>query len=659
MRSLSMCRTIGLLVLLATATSAWAQGPPPPPPPLTPLPPPPAPPGNPVTTLKANLGKALFWDEQMSTSRTVACGSCHQAATGGSDPRSQMASAHAKNPGIDGIGGTADDIIGSPGVVLRQTTGAFEWSSLFGLKEQVTARLAPSHINAAYAPLLFWDGRATGTFTDPLTGATVLPGGGALESQAAGPPVSSAEMGHLGRDWADVAARIGAVTPLALATSIPGDLAGYLAGRSYSALFAEAFGSAGVTASRIAMAIATYERTLFSNQTPFDQLITGTNTLTPQENAGFQLFGRLPCAACHTGSLTSDNQFHYIGVRPAAEDSARMLVTHNPVDLGAVRTPSLRNVALRRSFMHNGRFSTLAEVIDFYDRGGDFNAPNKDPRIVPLNLTPQQKASLVAFLGRPLTDPRVAASTTPFDRPALFSESGLVPTILGGGVAGTSGAAPEPVALEPALAGNTTFTVGLYGALGGAPAVLVIDEAEPPSGGVIPASASFARTTTVLAGAGASGGFGSATLAIPDDPAMYGKALYGRWYVSDPGAVDGVAASASFRFQIFGPHGSGVTLAADETPRTARLRISGANPFVARTSVRFDLARAARVRLDVYDVGGRLRRRLLENAFAVPGSYNVAWDGRDDVGQAVAAGVYFYSLRTDRETQSARVVRVP
>ena len=129
--------------------------------------------------------------------------------------------------------------------------------------------------------------------------------------------------------------------------------------------------------------------------------------------------------------------------------------------------------------------------------------------------------------------------------------------------------------------------------------------------------------------------------------------------MSDPGAAEGVAASASFRFQIFGPHGSGVALAVDAPPRTARLRVSGANPFTLRTGVRFDLARASRVTLGVYDVGGRLRRRLLENPFAAPGSYSVAWDGKDDAGKAVAAGVYFSSLRTDRETQSARVVRIP
>ncbi len=656
MRSRSMFSGLGVMLLFPAIALAQA----PPPPPLTPLPPPPAPPGNPVTAAKASLGKVLFWDEQVSSSRTIACGSCHQAASGGSDHRSILASAHATNPGLDGVTGSADDITGSPGVVLRQSSGAFAWSPVFGLNPQVTPRLAPSHINAAYSPVLFWDGRATGSYADPVTGTVVLPNGAALESQSAGPPLSSTEMGHQARDWNDVVARIQDATPLALSASMPAAMSSYLGGRSYPDLFAEAFGAAGVTASRIAMAIATYERTLFSTQTPFDSLIAGTPGLTPQENAGFQLFGRLRCAVCHAGALTSDHAFHYTGVRPADEDSARMLVTHDPADLGKVRTPGLRNVALRRTYMHDGRFSTLADVVDFYDRGGDFSAPNKDPLIVPLHLTPQQKAALVAFMSRPLTDPRVAAATSPFDQPALYSESNLVPFRLGGGVAGTSGVAPEPVALEPAIAGNPSFTVGIDGAPGGAGAVLVIDESEPATGAGIPSNGSFARQAITLGGAGASDGFGSVTLAIPDDAAMLGKTLFGRWYVDDPGAPGGVAASAAFRFRIFGPHGSGLSsLTVGTAPSSLRLSIGGPNPFARQTRVNFELSRASRVRLGVYDVSGRLRRTLLARPIAMPGSYSLQWDGRDDAGSGVAAGVYFYRLQTERDVQSARVVRVP
>src|SRR5205085_8839300 len=133
----------------------------------------------------------------LSSSRTVACGSCHQSTRGGSDPRTTMVAAHAVNPGADYVFGTADDVQGSPGVVLRESDDTLDWSTLFGLGTQVTGRMAPSFINAAYVPQLFWDGRAQGAFSDSVTGTLLLPAGGALENQASGPPVSSGEMGHL------------------------------------------------------------------------------------------------------------------------------------------------------------------------------------------------------------------------------------------------------------------------------------------------------------------------------------------------------------------------------------------------------------------------------------------------------------------------------
>jgi cytochrome c peroxidase len=637
-----------VLAALLAASRAGAQ-PPPLPPPLQPLPAPPQPAGNPVTPAKAMLGKALFWDEQLSSTNTVACGTCHRPSSGGSDPRSSLLNAaDATNPGPDGVFGTPDDVTGSPGVVLNDPTGAYLWSGTFGARVQVTPRLAPAHINAAYGPQLFWDGRASGAFVDPVSGATVLPAGAALESQAAGPPVADAEMAHTGRDWLQVALRVASSSPLALAQNLPVDLAAFLDGRDYSALFADAFGSAEVTPARIVMAIASYERTLVSNRTPFDSTIVGAQVLTPQENAGRQLFGQLPCASCHAGALMSDNQFHYIGVRPAAEDAGRMIVTHLQQDQGAMKTPSLRNVALRSSYMHDGRFHTLADVVAFYSRGGDFNAPNKDPRIVPLNLTPQQQASLVAFLSRPLTDPRVAAETAPFDRPRLYTESSFVPELVGGGVAGALGV-PDAIALEPALAGNPKFTVGLAGVPANAEATLVVDDAIPAEG----TAGSFARVTKTTGAHGEA----SATLAIPNEA---GRVLYGRWYVADASAPGGVASSAAFRFQVFGPHGDApaTPVAVPVLPPVARLQPAFPNPFTAGTTLRFDLSGATPVELAVYDVSGRLMKRLDSRAIAVPGSYSVAWDGTDDSGRRVPAGVYFYRLVTAQGVQTGRVVRI-
>jgi len=309
-------------VLLLAPVVALAQLPPPPP--LQPLSPPPVPPGNPLTPAKVNLGKALFWDEQLSSSRTVACGTCHRAETGGSDPRSVSGLAGATAPGPDGTLGTADDITGSPGVVLTDAGGAYDEAAVFGLGVQVTTRHAPSFINAAYAPNLFWDGRARTTFLDPVSGDTVLFAGGALENQCTAPPVSSVEMAHEGRAWTDAAARIAAVQPLALAAFIPAPLQGWIGTRRYPQLFAEAFGSSDVTPARIALAIAAYERTQFSNQARIDSMIAGTATLTPRQQAGQGLFVGSGCAGCHAGSLfrmpaiVSDTSPSSNGRRPAS-----------------------------------------------------------------------------------------------------------------------------------------------------------------------------------------------------------------------------------------------------------------------------------------------------------------------------------------------------
>ena len=645
-----------VLVLLPIAALAQV-----PPPPLGPLPPPPVPLGNPITIAKANLGKALFWDEQLSSSRTVACGTCHRAETGGSDPRSVAGDVAATHPGPDGVLGTGDDLTGSPGVPLSVSGGAYEWETTFGMRPQVTTRHAPSHINAAYAPNLFWDGRARTVFLDPVSGDTVLRVGGALENQSSGPPVSSAEMAHLGRDWTDAAARMASVRPLALAAFVPNELEAWIAGRDYPQLFAEAFGTPDVTAARIALAIATYERTLVSNQARIDSVIAGSATLTPQQQQGQGLFVTLGCAGCHAGPLFSDNAFHYIGVRPTAEDAGRFAVTGNPADLGAMKTPSLRNAGLRSSYFHTGRFRTLEEVVAFYNRGGDFAAPNKPPVIRPLGLNPQQQGALVAFLRGALTDSRVRQASAPFDRPSLYSEADMVPIVTGGGVPGSDGIEPVPVALEPALSGNPSFTLGLHGALGGASAVLVLDFDEPPAAGGIPASADFARVETTLQGIGAGQGYGSATLAVPTDPSLLGRTIHGRWYVNDAAASEGVSSSAAFSFRVFGDHAEGL-LAVNPTPRNVpralRLSPGRPTPFASSTLISYELYATARVRLVVYDAQGRSIRRLVDGVLQPPGAYAVPWDGRDDHGHGAPAGVYFYRLEGEGASQTLRTVKL-
>lgn len=520
------------------------------------LPPPPEPPGNPVTPAKVQLGKALFWDEQLSSTRTVACGTCHIPATGGDDPRSGS-SPLAVHPGPDGVFGGSDDVFGSPGVPLNQADGSYSWQASFGLLPQVTPRRTVSSINAGYSPELFWDGRAAEAFVDPVTLATVLPFGAALESQAVGPPVNEVEMGHVGRDWLATVNRLESADPLALATSIPTPLRVWINGRSYADLFEEAFGSPGVSAARAAMAIASYERTQFTNQTPFDQFLATNTGLTPQEASGRAIFAGVGrCDNCHQFAIMSDHTFHYTGVRPKSEDVGRSEVTGLVADEGKMRTPSLRNVGLRAPYMHNGRLMNLTEVVEFYDRGGDFTPNELGP---PLGLTPQQKADLVAFLGRPLTDSRLAAEQPPFDRPRLFTESPRVPVVQGSGIAGSGGHEPRMVALEPALIGNPSFTVGVWNSLGAGTALLAIDAQDP--GLVPPVSAALVFESTVLGGVGAGAGFGSISVAIADDSSLVGREWFGRWYVTDPGAAGGVAVSPLVRFRTFAPIATEVVLA--------------------------------------------------------------------------------------------------
>ena len=166
-------------------------------------PPPPAPVENPFSEEKRVLGKILFWEEQMSSDDTVACGTCHIPASAGADPRFGL------HPGPDGTFGTDDDVIGSPGVVRRDVNNQPIADPLFGFEPQVTGRSAQSYFLSMYSPELFWDGRASTTFVDPLDGITIaIASGGALESQSVGPIVSAVEMAHEGRDWSDVTGKL-------------------------------------------------------------------------------------------------------------------------------------------------------------------------------------------------------------------------------------------------------------------------------------------------------------------------------------------------------------------------------------------------------------------------------------------------------------------
>lgn len=361
-------------------------------------------------------------------------------------------------------------------------------------------------------------------------------------------------MAHVGRGWSDVTGRIEASEPLALSDFVPADLDAWIAGRSYPELFGEVFGTDAVTPVRIAMAIATYERTLLANQTPWDAILAGAqaaDVLTQEEIDGFIVFlsaggtfgAEDACDRCHGPNIVrmSDDDFHYIGVRPHGDDPGRFDMTGHPSDRGAMRTPALRNVELRAPYFHNGGMATIEDVVEFYDRGGDFDAGNLE--IEPLNLTDTEKANLVTFLKRPLTDPRVAAGLPPFDRPSQYADSAHVPTHFGQGTHGTGDVVPRMVAIEPPKIGNPNLTLAIDGALGNAPAVLVLDPVPDFPGTVlfgatfhVALSPALQRPLVLLDGVGRGAGFGSYTLAVPDDPGLVGQSLYAQWFVFDDGS---------------------------------------------------------------------------------------------------------------------------
>ena len=170
--------------------------------------------------------------------------------------------------------------------------------------------------------------------------------------------------------------------------------------KGYDEQFRKVFGS-GVTAEGVAKAISAYERMILSGDSPYDRFQAGDNTAWSQAaQRGLALFqGKARCARCHGGFNFTDEGYHNIGVGMDKEnpDLGRHTVSKIEVNKGAFKTPTLRDVALRTPYMHDGSLRTLQEVIDFYNRGGIPN-PWLSKDIVALNLSLEEQADLVAFL---------------------------------------------------------------------------------------------------------------------------------------------------------------------------------------------------------------------------------------------------------------------
>ena len=240
-----------------------------------------------------------------------------------------------------------------------------------GFKGQVGKRNAPTVVNAAYLPFQFWDGRAE-----------------SLEDQAAGPIANPVEMNQKH----DVCVSKLDADP------------------TYKAEFRKVFGPGPVTIGKVEKAIASFERTLISGDSPFDRYQFGgdAKALSPSAIRGLAIFrdqARGNCAACHTidknFALFTDGKFHNIGIGVDDEgnltDLGRYNETKAKADMGAFLTPTLRNVAMSAPYMHDGSIKTLRGVVDYYAGGGNSN-PYLDKKIKPLNLSGQERDDLAQFL---------------------------------------------------------------------------------------------------------------------------------------------------------------------------------------------------------------------------------------------------------------------
>jgi cytochrome c peroxidase len=316
---------------------------------------------NPMTSAKVELGKTLFFDTRLSADGTVSCASCH-------DPKRAFTDG---KPVAEGIGGRRG------------------------------ARNSPTLLNAMFSTGQFWDGRA-----------------GTLEEQAKLPLTNADEMGNPSHE--SVVARLGAIP-------------------EYTKQFKEVFGSP-VTIDGVAKAIAAFERTLVSGDSPVDRYVAGDlNALSEPARSGLALFrGKARCGVCHafnqnfaafaTFPFFTDGNYRNTGVAmnftgfsalarralaASRDDSSsalvdvarheragelgRFVISGNALDIGAFRTPSLRNVALTAPYFHDGSAATLEDVVRFYVKGGNEN-PNRDWQLEAVALTESEQRDLIEFL---------------------------------------------------------------------------------------------------------------------------------------------------------------------------------------------------------------------------------------------------------------------
>jgi cytochrome c peroxidase len=278
-----------------------------------------SPPDNPSTPEKVALGRLLFWDPILSSSGDAACATCHHPDFGYTDGRELPI-------GTGGHGlGPKRTFSGGPAPIVKRNSPTILNVAFNGIDES-------GHVDPDNAPM-FWDVRARG-----------------LEAQVLGPIEAPEEMrGAAAPEGQGMAAAVERVSRIS----------------EYQTLFAGAFGGPNpVTAVNLARAIAAFERSLVTPDTPFDRFMRGDRTaLTDAQLRGMQDFESHGCTQCHNGPMLSDYKVHVLGV---SDNSA--LGAHDPGagNRFAFRTPSLRNLRHTAPYMHSGVIRDVLSVIGFY-----------------------------------------------------------------------------------------------------------------------------------------------------------------------------------------------------------------------------------------------------------------------------------------------------
>ncbi|GAA4365024.1 cytochrome c peroxidase [Hymenobacter saemangeumensis] len=327
----------------------------------------PAPADNPSTLAKVALGRVLFWDPVLSGGKDVSCASCHHPAAGYADGLDLAV-------GVNGQGTGAARRFRSPNSIPfgpRNTPSV--------LNTAFNGMMADGSSQPSAAPM-FWDNRAL-----------------SLESQALGPLANFSEM--RGHQYSEA---------LAL-DSLVARLRGIA---EYQRLFSAAFGgSTPITAGNLAKALACFERTLVSTDTPFDRYLRGDKTaLSDEQVRGLNAFVQSGCNKCHSGPMLSDYQLHVLGV---VDNEKNQVSDSGPNGSYAFRTPSLRNLAFTAPYMHSGKLPDLQAVLRFYDPGPGPRPP-LNPNVAPnqrdplLNVRVTDPQAIIAFLG--------ALSSSSFDQ---------------------------------------------------------------------------------------------------------------------------------------------------------------------------------------------------------------------------------------------------